>query len=305
LLVHLVLSLLVQTDEHPLSEVRESVSRTLGWQLSVLSIATAWVFSPVVTRMVAQWYNDANYSHGFFVPLFALFLVWEERGTLARLPKQPSWWGLTLLVFGLAVLTAGVVGAELFFSRISLLFVLAGVVVLFLGWNHLVALRFPLGFLILMIPIPQIIMNQITIPLQAVASASATAMLSQFGVPVLREGNILHLPAIDLGVAEACSGIRSLMALGTLSIIYGYLMDTRVWVRVALVLASIPIAVFANSLRIVGAGLVGEYWDPEKARGFFHEFSGLVVFAVSMVLLVFTHQLLRWIGKRTAERAEG
>ncbi len=144
-----------------------------------------------------------------------------------------------------------------------------------------------------MIPIPAIIFNQITFPLQILASKVASGALPLCGVPVLREGNVIHLPAMPLEVAEACSGIRSLLSLATLAIIYGYLMETRQWVRVVLALASVPIAVAANSLRIVGTGLLVQYWDPEKAEGFFHTFSGWLIFVVSLVMLFLFHQFLR------------
>jgi exosortase len=184
-------------------------------------------------------------------------------------------------------------GAELFLSRLSLLLVLGGLIVLFLGWSFFRAVLFPWAFLLLMIPIPAIIFNQITFPLQLLASRVASTSLPWMGVPVLREGNVIVLPAMALEVAEACSGIRSLMSLMTLAIIYGYLMERRVSVRVLLALASIPIAVAANSFRILGTGLLVQYWDPEKAQGFFHEFSGWLIFVISLAMLYLLHGLVR------------
>ncbi len=175
-----------------------------------------------------------------------------------------------IVVFALAVLLAGVLGAELFLSRISLLLLIAGLVVFFRGWHSFRPFFFPWAFLFLMIPIPEIVFGQITFPLQILASKVAALLLPLLGVPVLREGNIINLPAMPLEVVEACSGIRSLLSLVTLAIIYGYLVETRTWARVTLALASIPIAVAANSLRIVGTGLLVQYWDPDKAEGFFH-----------------------------------
>jgi exosortase len=250
---------------------------------------------------VAQWWNNPNFSHGFFVPAFALFVLWQERRRLASLPRSPSSWGLLILGFALCVLVVGVLGAELFLSRLSLLLLLAGLIVLFQGWKYFRSVLFPWAFLILMIPIPAVIFNQITFPLQIVASKVASGTLPLCGVPVLREGNVINLPAMPLEVAEACSGIRSLMSLATLAIIYGYLMETRPWVRVALALASIPIAVVANSFRIVGTGLLVQYWDPEKAEGFFHLFSGWLIFVVSLVMLFLLHQLLQ-VGRKQADQ---
>jgi exosortase len=263
------------------------------WQTAVITGLLLWLYFPTLSHLVGQWWSDPNFSHGFFVPLFSAFVVWQERPQLGRLSPQPSWWGLCLLGFGLCVLIVGQMGAELFLSRLSLLIALAGLIVLFLGWNFLRALLFPWAFLLLMIPIPAIIFNQLTFPLQKLASVVASTTLPWMGVPVLREGNVIILPAMALEVAEACSGIRSLMSLATLAVIYGYLMERKVAVRVLLTLASVPIAVAANSLRIVGTGLLVQYWDPERAQGFFHEFSGWLIFVVSLAMLYLLHRVIR------------
>lgn len=259
----------------------------------VLLGVLTWLYTPVVRHLVEQWWHDPNYSHGFFVPAFSLFVIWSERDRLRRLPLEPSWSGVLVLAFALVVLTAGILGAELFLSRFSFLVAIAGLVVLIYGWNHFRAVFFPWLFLLFMIPIPAIVFNQITFPLQLLASRAAAHALPLLGVPVLREGNIIQLPAMALEVAEACSGIRSLMSLATLAIIYGYLLETRTSIRVVLALASIPIAVIANSLRIVGTGLLVQYWDPDKAQGFFHAFSGWLIFVVSLVMLFLLHRGLQ------------
>ena len=263
------------------------------WQIALIAALFLWLYRPVLTHLVSQWWNDPNFSHGFFVPLFSAFVVWQDRSRFAALRLRPSLWGLAFLGFGLCVLIVGQLGAELFLSRLSLLIVLAGLIVIFLGWSFFRALLFPWAFLLLMIPIPAIIFNQITFPLQLLASKVASTTLPWMGVPVLREGNVINLPAMQLEVAEACSGIRSLMSLTTLAVIYGYLMERKIAVRVQLALASLPIAVAANSLRIVGTGLLVQYWDPEKAEGFFHEFSGWLIFVVSLFMLYLFHRIMR------------
>jgi exosortase len=262
------------------------------WQPAVVTILTIWLYSFTLWRLAQQWWHDPNFSHGIFVPAFSLFVVWHERARLRSIATAPSWWGLALIVPALLILVLGDLGAELFLSRVSLLVLIAGLIVLFFGFSHLRMVAFPLTFLILMIPIPAIIFNQITLPLQLLASKIASTILPWLGVPVLREGNVIGLPAMALEVAEACSGIRSLLSLLTLSIIYGYFMDSRNSIRVLLALASVPIAVMANSLRIVGTGLLVQYWDPEKAEGFFHVFSGWLIFVVSLVMLFFLHRAL-------------
>jgi exosortase len=291
-------------EPSPLSQVLQSErvrarmpalgpARPSWWKAVVIAGVLLWLYMPTLAHLVAQWWNDPNYSHGFFVPLFSAFVIWQERNKLGALNLRPSWSGLLFLGFGLCVLIVGQMGAELFLSRLSLLIVLAGLVVLFLGWNFFRALMFPWAFLLLMIPVPAIVFNQITFPLQLLASKVASTTLPWMGVPVLREGNVIVLPTMALEVAEACSGIRSLMSLTTLAVIYGYVMERKVGVRVLLAVASIPIAVAANSLRIVGTGLLVQYWDPEKAQGFFHEFSGWLIFVVSLVMLYLLHSLVR------------
>lgn len=260
-----------------------------------MALLVGWLYFPILGRLIQQWWTDPNFSHGFFVPAFSLFVLWQDRETLLALPRRPSTWGLVITAAALIVLVVGSLGAELFLSRVSFLLVIAGLIVFFLGWRFFRALLFPWAFLLLMIPIPAILFNQITFPLQILASKVAATVLPMLGVPVLREGNVINLPAMPLEVAQACSGIRSLLSLGTLAVIYGYLMESRNWVRVVLALASIPIAVVANSFRIVGTGLLVQYWDPDKAEGFFHAFSGWLIFLVSLGLLFLLHRLLMMI----------
>jgi exosortase len=265
------------------------------WQVAILGILTLWLYWPTLLRLVSQWSTDRDFSHGFFVPLFSAFVIWQDRARLSRLTSQPSWSGVILLIFALVTFIVGQMGAELFLSRTSLLLLLAGLVVLFAGWGMFRAVLFPWAFLFLMIPIPAIIFNQITFPLQIRASRVAAGILPFFGVPVLRQGNVMVLASMALEVAEACSGIRSLMSLATLAIIYGYLMERRLWARYVLALASVPVAVVANSCRIITTGLMVQYWDPEKAEGEFHTSWGWIVFVTSLLMLYGLHFLIRWI----------
>jgi exosortase len=208
--------------------------------------------------------------------------------------RRPSTWGLPIILISLSMLIVGVFGAELFLSRLSLIVVMGGLIIFFLGWEMLQAVLFPLLFLILMVPIPAIVFNQITLPLQIFASKLAAWSLPLCGVPVFREGNVITLPAMPLEVADACSGIRSLLSLISLAIMYGYLVEKRMAMRIALAFAAIPIAIAANGFRIVGTGLLVQYWDPSKAQGFFHEFSGWLMFVVSLLMLFVLHQCLNF-----------
>jgi len=271
------------------------------WQGAALLLLIVWLYASVLARLFMQWINDPNFQHGIFVPAFAAFVVWRNRSELKTIEPSPSWSGLPLIVVALVTLMLGVLGAELFLSRVSLLLLLAGLIILLRGWPFFRAVLFPWAILILMIPIPTIILQRFTFPLQMLASKVAATLLSLTGVPVLREGNVIVLSVMPLEVAEACSGIRSLLSLVTLAIIYGYLMDHRKWVRVVLALSAVPIAVAANSFRIVGTGLLVQYWDPEKAEGFFHSFSGWLIFVVSLVMLFTLHGLIVRLWKSAPE----
>lgn len=274
------------------------------WRTAVLVLLCLWLYWSTLGRLIAQWWNDPNFSHGFFVPLFCGFVLWQERDRLKRIPLRPSWSGLPLVVIALLFLIVGQLGAEIFLARTSFLILLAGLTILFAGWSLFRAVLFPWAFLFLMIPIPAILFNQITFPLQLLASKVSAAILPVLGVPILREGNIINLPSMALEVAEACSGIRSLMSLLTLAIIYGYLTERRIWVRWLLAIASVPIAVAANSVRIIGTGLLVQYWDADKAEGYFHASWGWIIFVVSLLMLYGLHAVVRMVWPDRAQGTE-
>jgi len=248
-----------------------------------------------MARLVGQWWRDPNFSHGFFVPLFSAFVLWQERDRLARITPRPSWSGLVVIALALVMLMVGRLGAELFLARSSLLLLLAGGVILFAGWRFLRAIFFPWAFLALMIPIPALILGHLTFPLQLFTSRMSAGALELLGVPVGLQGNVLNLAAMQLSVAEACSGIRSLISLLTLAIIYGYLLETRLALRWVLAFAALPIAILANSIRVVGTGLLVQYWDKDKAEGYYHSYWGVLIFVISLLLLYALHALLRWL----------
>jgi exosortase len=267
------------------------------WEGLLLLALVGWLYLSILVRLVGQWWDDPNFSHGFFVPAFALYVLWQDRERLRTIPFTPSVWGLPIILGAMCALVVGVFGAELFISRMSLLLLIAGMVVFFMGWQTLRAVQFPLLFLLLMVPIPAIVFSQITFPLQILASKLSAWLLPLLGVPVLREGNVINLPAMPLEVAEACSGIRSLLSLATLAIMYGYLFEKKTAIRLIMALASVPIAVAANALRIVGTGLLVQYWDPDKAEGFFHAFSGWLIFVVSLLMLFALHKCLIFLDR--------
>src|SRR5450759_3112744 len=271
--------------------------------LALVAAGFAVLYRDVVFKLVHDWGTDDNYSHGFLIVPIALYLMWERRGRLAEAVRRPSNLGLVVVLGSVAVLGAGVLGAELFLTRISILGVLAGVVLFLYGWQYLRILAFPLGFLLLMIPIPAIIFNQIAFPLQLLASRFGELALMIAGVPVLREGNVIILSNTSLEVAAACSGIRSLISLLTLAIVYGYVIERRNWARVALALASIPVAIAANGLRVAGTGIAAHYVGPEAAQGFFHEFSGWLVFIVAFLMLFAVQRAIAWLAPDRGPKA--
>ena len=269
-----------------------SANPYLWWQVGVVVLLTLCLYLQVLGRLAVQWSRDANFSHGFLVPAFSAFVLWRNRARLRNLSSEPCSGGLWIMLGAVCVLVVGILGSELFLSRVSFVLMLAGVIVVFWGWDHLRAVRFPVLFLLLMIPLPAIVFNQLTFPLQILASKLAATALPLLGVPVLREGNIITLPAMSLEVADACSGIRSLFSLITLGVICGYTVRERRWLWALLILAAIPVAVFANALRIIGAGLLVQYWNANKAEGFFHAFSGWFVFLLSLGMLIWLRQIL-------------
>jgi exosortase len=265
--------------------------RTVAVLIALVS-AIGFLYAGVLSSLVRQWSSDDNNSHGFLVAPLALYFAWERREALALAPVRPGALGALLILGSLGMWAAGLLGAELFLTRVSLIGVLAGAIWFIWGSAQLRILAFPILFLLLMIPLPSIIFNQIAFPLQLVASQAGEAVISAAGIPVLREGNVLVLPARTLEVAEACSGIRSLVSLLMLAIVLGYFTEQRRGARLLIVLASVPIAILANAARVAGTGLAAQWVSPAAADGFFHTFSGWMVFVVAFAGLLLVQRVL-------------
>ncbi|HWB33585.1 MAG TPA: exosortase/archaeosortase family protein [Acidobacteriaceae bacterium] len=278
--------------------------RAIAWgPVVLLGVLLVLLYHQIAVKLVTDWYELPDFSHGFLIPFFAAYIVWDQRYELDRTPLVPTWAGVPLVILGLFELLVGVFGADLFLQRTSFILLAAGLIWTLLGSRMLGRLKFVLFVLCLAIPLPTILFNQITFPLQLLASHFASALLPYAGVPVLQEGNVINLPAMPLEVAEACSGIRSLMSLFTVAVIYGYFLEKITWRRVVLALAAIPIAVAANVARIFGTGICVQYWDPQKALGFFHEFSGWLMFLVSLTCLYFVHTAMNFIPRKGGHSA--
>ena len=264
----------------------------LPWgEIAWFGLLTLACYAPVLGSLVKQWSTDPDMGHGFFVPVIAGYIIWQKRNELLAIQPQPNWWGLAVVLVGGAQLIIGTLGVELFLARTSFVIVLIGAVWLLGGDLILKKLAFPLFLLFFMVPIDAVIYNQITFPLQLLASRLADGALTLIAVPVLREGNILELPNQRLSVVEACSGIRSLLSLTFLSLVYGYFFEKKTWIRVVLFLSTVPIAIVANSSRVTITGILTQV-KPEAAEGFFHEAEGWVIFMVALGIMVLFHQLI-------------
>lgn len=263
----------------------------LVWLALLAGLAV--LYRDVIPALVQAWWTDDNYSHGFLIPPLAAYLAWERRYRFAAVQISGSVTGLVVVLGSLLVLATGVLGIELFLMRISLVGVVAGSVLFLYGWARFRVMGFPLLLLLLMIPLPAIIFNQIAFPLQLVASQFGETVIRAFAIPVLREGNVLVLPNITLEVAEACSGIRSLVTLLTLGIVFAYFVETRIWARSVIVASTVPVAIIANGLRVAGTGVAARYVGVAAAEGFLHEFSGWLVFVVAFSLILLLQRILQ------------
>ena len=282
------------------------------WRVVAISAALVFTYAFVILKLSRDWWNDQNYSHGLLIPFIIGYILWSQREKLARVqPKPSTLWGGAAVVMALAALWAGTAGAELFIQRMSLVLILAGTVIYFWGFRLLWMLFVPLILLVLAIPIPAIIFNKIAFPLQLLASRFAVWSMGLLDIPVLRQGNIIELLPLGaletkkLEVVEACSGIRSLMTLVTLAVVFAYfthptkndgdgpkggtfdwLKSYAFWRSMLIVLSAVPIAILTNALRVSGTGVLARYYGTEVADSFFHSFSGWVIYIAAFLLLL-------------------
>lgn len=301
------------------------------WRIFAITATLVFAYATVLTKLGHDWWTDENYSHGLLIPFIIGFIIWSQRERLAVVARRASMmWGLAAVLCALLALWAGTAGAELYLQRTSLVLVLAGTVLYFWGFRLLQLLIAPLFLLLLAIPIPAIIFNKIAFPLQLFASRCAVWAMTLADIPVLRQGNVIELMPLGaretkkLEVVEACSGIRSLMTLVTLAVVFAYFTHPRensggdtkpggnsqppnsnpnsnlasrisfglrkltsygFWRSTIVVLSAVPIAIFTNALRVSGTGILARYYGTQIADGFFHSFSGWVIYVVAFLML--------------------
>lgn len=299
------------------------------WRPLAICAAFVFVYGVVLAKLGHDWWTDENYSHGLLIPFIIGYIVWTQREHFNRDAARPSAFiGGGLVLFALMMLFAGTAGAELFTQRISMVIMLTGIVIYFWGYRLIPLLLVPLGLLLLAIPIPAIIFNKVAFPLQLFASRCAVWSMSLLDIPVLRQGNVIELLPLGaretkkLEVVEACSGIRSLMTLLTLAVVFAYftypdsngdrkgpfawLKSFGWWRSVIIVLSAVPIAILTNALRVSGTGVLSHYYGTEVADGFFHSFSGWVIYIVAFLLLFAVAWVLdrfRPTGERTPRQS--
>ena len=306
------------------------------WRILAISSALAFAYAAVLAKLGQTWWTDENYSHGLLIPLIIGYILWSQRARLATAAQRPAeLLGLSTVVLGLVALWAGTAGAELYMQRMSLVLLLAGIVLYFWGFALLRLLIAPLFLLILAIPIPAIIFNKVAFPLQLFASRCAVAAMMLFDIPVLRQGNVIELMPLGaretkkLEVVEACSGIRSLMTLVTLAVVFAYFTHPRggnrsdggngdretsrgsqiasrirkygLFRSSVIVLSAVPIAILTNALRVSGTGVLAHYYGTQVADGFFHSFSGWVIYVVAFLMLFAVGWLLDRVKPKVRE----
>lgn len=282
----------------------EGSQRLFWWGAALPAVLLGIIYSNGIAYMVHKWYADENYGHGFFVPLISLYLIWQQRHRLREKRLQGSWWGVPVLLIGVGLYFIGELATLYVVVHLSLWVVLIGLTLAAIGGEGLRIITFPLFYLLAMIPLPDFLYQGLSGWLQLVSSALGVGCLQVIGVTAFREGNVIDLGPIQLQVVEACSGLRYLFPLAALALICAYLFREKLWKRVLLFLSSFPIAIFLNGFRIGMTGLLVDLYGTQTAEGFFHSFSGWLLFVSSLLILFAEMWLLARIGagKRKAFR---
>jgi len=255
----------------------------------LLSVALLWLYWPILSKLFLSLAESEDFSYGLLLPLVSGYIVYLKWPQLRRQSWQPSWMGLLIIAAGICLYVLGELAAEEYTIRFSFIVVLAGSLFLAGGWNLVRLLSFPLILLVLMLPLPELVTYKLTLPLQLISSRLAAGILQTLGVPVLRQGNIIDLGVRQLQIVAACSGLRYILALLALGLIYCYFFQRRPWKVAVLLLALIPAAILVNALRVAVMALF-----PALLEGFWHGFSGWLIFLLCFAFL----GLINWTLNR-------
>jgi exosortase len=284
-------------DEAPETGTQDTRRRLLVGGVVLIALEIL-VYASILYHMILFWHASDDYSHGFLIVPLALFFAYERKRDLEAARIEGSWWGIAPLLLGALALAIGRLGVELMAMRSSFVLTLMGIVLLVFGRQIFRILAFPLLFLFLMIPLPQSLLNVVAFPLQLMAARIAENALHFLAIPALVEGNIIHLANAELFVAEACSGLRSVMALLTLGVVMAKFFQRRMGARLILVASTIPIAIFVNAVRVTLTGLLTHSYGQEVAHGTIHDFQGLITFGLAFLVLMLEARLIDWARSR-------
>jgi len=278
--------------------------KSIGIPVALLAVCFAALYYDVIAKMVKDWMIDDNYSHGFLIPPIAGYLIWQKKEELSKAFGSPSNLGILFLTGGLLVFIVGKLGAELFTMRFSMLIVLWSLVLFMAGWQIGRQTFIPIAYLAFMIPLPAIIWNQVAFPLKLFATTLAAHAITLIGIPVFREGNILHLANTTLEVVDACSGLRSLTSLLALSGAFALITQHSFVKKWILFLSAVPIAILVNIIRLTGTAALAHKYGEKVAQGFLHEFSGIIIFVLAILFLYLVHALLQKTRGRKIARQD-
>ena len=269
---------------------------TYRWSLIPL-VGLVIVYLPALYDLVGDWWGDPNYSHGFLIPIVSIALVWQKRDVLGTLPKSTDRRGLALLALAMIMFVVANCAAEYFTLRFSFVMALIGLTLYLFGPAVIRTTWFAFFFLLFMIPLPYVIYYAVTFPMQTLATKVAVEALNILGMNAIRQGNIIHIADHTLEVAEACSGIRSLVSLLALGAIYAYSSQKRFAAQALLFLSTIPIAVVSNVFRVLVTSIGVAAVTDQITKEPLHSVMGLSVFVVAFILLFMFGAILRRVFK--------
>jgi exosortase len=260
--------------------------------LALLFATFILAYFPVWKRLVLTWYRSDDYSHGFFIIPLCFYIIWRKKEILAEIPIKPSLWGLALAIFSLLLYLFAHFAEIMTLTSFSMVLLLAGMVIYFYGFLMVKELLFPLFLLLFMIPVPAQIYAKLTIPLQLFVSKVSVGISSLLGLPIYREGNVIHLHDRTLQVVQACSGLRSMISLLTLCAIFSYFTLKSNLLRSILFLSGIPAAILVNIIRVLLLVFAFHYFNYDLTTGTTHTLFGMIIFILALIFIFVMKRVL-------------